>query len=169
MGKKQQFVPQRKGVGGFDALALRLKQSYEAELAKAKADYDYRLGFAIDFLTQAGCDAFFMTANDMFDLGPARVKEAAEKYREYIVGMMDALIADSYDEKTGNGDKDLEYFWNSVDERIRQIEGESLFTPHTERYPENGITVLSDLFVRFVRRAAEKREAEKAGAGDGKA
>ena len=148
-------------MSGFDALTIKLKREYEAELAKVKEDYEFRLGFTIDFLTQAGCDAFFMTANDMFDLGPARVKEAAETYKEYLIGMMDALIADSYDEKTGNGDKDLAYFWASVDERMEQIMGKSLFTPHEERYPETGASVLTEIFVRFVRRAAEKRAAEK--------
>jgi hypothetical protein len=79
---------------------------------------------------------------------------------------MDALIDDSYDEKTGNGDKDLAYFWASVDERLKQIEGEH-FTPHEERYNESGIKTFTELYHRFLTRILAERTEKEREATDG--
>ena len=144
-------MPQKRGMSGFEIVSSQLRREYEIKLREARADYERNLQFACDFLTQACLDAFLMTANDLWDLGPSRVKEASEAFSEYFHRMMDALIDDAYDEKTGNGSKDLAYFWASVDERMEQIEG-TYFTPHEERYDETGTRLFTELFRRFVAR-----------------
>ena len=159
MGKNGKYVPQSRGMSGFDKVSSNLRREYEGKLLQARADYEARLGFTIDFLTQACGDAMLMAMNDLYDLGPSRVQEARDKYKEYFLAMMDALIEDSYDEESGNGDKELTYFWASVDERLAQIEGPH-FEPHEERYDESGIRTFTELFRRFVARTvAAKKEA----------
>lgn len=160
MGNKNGYVPQRRGPSGFDKVSNALRREYDGKLLQARADYEARLGFTIDFLTQACGDAMMMAMNDLYDIGPSRVQEAREKFQEYFLAMMDALIDDSYDEETGNGDRELTYFWASVDERLAQIEGPH-FTPHEERYDESGIKTFTELFRRFVARtvAAAGKEA----------
>ena len=158
MGNKNKYVPQSRGMSGFDKVSNTLRREFEGKLLQARADYEARLGFTIDFLTQACGDAMLMAMNDLYDLGPSRVQEARDTFKEYFLAMMDALIDDSYDEESGNGDKELTYFWASVDERLKQIEGE-FFTPHEERYDESGIRTFTELFRRFVARTvAAKKE-----------
>lgn len=164
MGKNNKYVPQRRGTSGFDKVSNTLRREFEWKLLQAGADYEARLGFTIDFLTQACGDAMIMAMNDIYDLGPSRVEEARDKYKEYFLAMMDALIDDSYDETTGNGDKELTYFWASVDERLKQIEGPH-FEPHEVRYDESGIRTFTELFRRFMARTvAEAKEGEADGA-----
>ena len=163
MGKQNRYVPQGRGMSGFDKMSNALRREYETKLRQAAADYEARLGFAIDFLTQACGDAMLMTMNDLYDIGPSRVREARDSFKEYLLRMMDALIEDSYDEESGNGDKDLTYFWASVDERLEHIEGD-FFTPHDERYDESGIKTFTELFRRFVARTVAEA---KGGETDG--
>lgn len=164
MGKNGKYVPQMRGMSGFDKASNTLRREYEQKLHAARADYETRLGFTIDFLTQACGDAMLMAMNDLYDLGPGRVEEARDKFKEYFLAMMDALIDDSYDEESGNGDRELTYFWASVDGRLEQIEGPH-FEPHEKRYDESGIRTFTQLFRRFVARTvAEAKEGEANGA-----
>ncbi len=163
MGNKNKYVPQQRGMSGFDAVTNTLRREYDKKLREAAADYEAKLGFTIDFLTQACGDAMLMTMNDLYDLGPGRVQEAQDTFKEYFISMMDALIEDSYDEKSGNGDKELAYFWATVDKRLEQITGPQ-FTPHEERYDESGIRTFTELFRRFAERlVAAKKEGETNG------
>ena len=85
-------------MSGFDKVSNALRREYENKLLQARTDYEARLGFTIDFLTQACGDAMLMAMNDLYDLGPSRVLEARDKFKDYFLAMMDALIDDSFEE-----------------------------------------------------------------------
>lgn len=133
MGKQKRNVPQKRGMNALGRVRANLEDLYEAKQR-----------FMVDFLLQAGCDAFILAAADVFDLGEEKANEAVASYREYIMQMMDALIEDSKD------DDELVYFWTDLDRRLKQIVGDELFVPHDERYDETGLRIFGDLCKRTI-------------------
>ena len=137
MGKKNNRVPQRRGMNALERVRANIDEKYEIKQR-----------FQTDFLLQAGCDAFMMTAADMFDLGPDRAMEAMNTYRDYIMKMMENLIEDSKD------DDELTYYWADLDRRLKQIVGEEHFAPYEQRYDETGVRIFGELYRRTARRIA---------------
>lgn len=113
--------------------------------AKCRAEYETKLRGQVDFLLQIGCDAFLMTAEDLFDLQPGRAVEAVNTYKGYIDRLMDHLIEDA------KSDADLTYFWADLDRRLEQIVGSENFVPRELRYDEKGEKIFMGLFSRYVR------------------
>ena len=132
----------------------RGKNFLERLEARQRAEADAKQQFQTDFLLQIGCDAFFLTAADLFDLQPGRAVEAMTTYREYIMVLMDNLIDDSRD------DQELTYFWTDLDRRMKQIVGEDAFVPREERYDETGERIMHELLIRYAARVKARREAE---------
>lgn len=137
MGKNRGFVPPQK-----NGMMERFKRQLEAE-------FDARERFQTDFLLQVGCDAFLMAAADVFKLGPGRAKKAMEAYRDYVMRIMDAVIENGGQGRSGKGEN-LDYFWTDLDRRLKQICGDS-FTPHEERYEQTGLRLFAELFLRTVK------------------
>ena len=121
-----------KGMGYLDRLQ-----------AAEQAKYDRKMQIQVDFLLQIGCDAFVMTAADLWDLQPARAVEAVSAYRDYIYKLMDHLIDDARD------DPELAYFWTDLDRRLEQIVGKQAFVPRERRYDQTGQRVFNQLLERF--------------------
>lgn len=112
------------------------------------AEEDVRRRFQSDFLLQVGMDAMLMTAADVFGMGAGRAERTMVTYKEHVEEIMGRLIEDSLNKKTGNGDNQLEYFWESLDKRIHQIVGDRMFMGHKERYDETGMRLFLDLYRR---------------------
>ena len=145
MGKQKKMVPQQRGMNSFGIFQQRMEEKFEAKQR-----------FMTDFLLQAGCDAFILTAADVFQLGPGRAKAAMTAYREYIIEIMDALIED------GRDDDELTYFWADLDRRLEQIVGKDNFAPHEQRYDDTGIRIFGELCKRtFTKILTAKSETER--------
>jgi hypothetical protein len=138
MGKNVRYVPQGRGKKPLDMVQERLE-----------AEFDAKQRFQTDFLLQAGADAFLLAAADMFKLGKGRAAAAMETYKTRLMELMDRLIEDG-DE---NG---LEYYWQTLDARLRQIVGDENFVPHDQRYDETGRRIFLELFKRTVRKELER-------------
>ena len=137
MGKKNNRVPQGRGMNALERVRANLEAKFEDKQR-----------FQTDFLLQAGCDAFVLTAADLFELDETRAVEAINRYREYIMELMDALIEDSRD------DDELVYYWADLDRRLEQIVGKEHFTRHEDRYDETGVRIFGELYKRTARRIA---------------
>ena len=148
MAKKRNggFVPQKRGMNALDRIRASLQEQYE-----------HRQRYETDFLLQAGCDAFLLTAADLFDLDENNALEAVNTYREYIMRMMEALIEDSRD------DDELTYYWADLDRRLEQIAGKDNFVPYDKRYDDTGIRIFGDLYKRTVLKilTAKKEDGEE--------
>lgn len=153
MGKNNKFpagVNLARGQNAMQRLESRLR-----------AEYDVKQQFSTDFLLQVGCDAFLLSASEVFQCGPGRAGKAINVYRKYINEIMDNLIEDSGG-NDGNGDRELSFFWSDLDRRLKQIVGKEKFTPHNERYDETGTKLFEGLFQRYMgRRILALKEAEK--------
>lgn len=133
MGKNRQRVPQGRGMNALDRVQARMEEKFEIKQR-----------FMTDFLLQAGCDAFLLAAADVFQMGKGRAKAAMGAYREYVMKIMDEMLADS------GGDEDLSYFWADLDRRLKKTVGDELFVPHDQRYDDAGIRIFGDLCKRTV-------------------
>lgn len=138
MGKQRKFVPQSHGKKPLTMVQDRM----EAEFAAKQQ-------FQADFLLQAGADAFLLAAADVFQLGKGRAAAAMQAYKERLEELMDRLIAD--------GDSgDLAYYWETLDQRLRQIVGDEHFVPHDQRYDETGRRLFIGLFQRYMKAKLEQ-------------
>jgi hypothetical protein len=149
-------VPQRKGMNALERIR-----------AQMEAQFEEKQRFQTDFLLQAGCDAFLMAEADVFHLGSGRAEAAINAYREYLMQIMESLIEDS------KGDDRLEYFWEDLDRRLKQIVGPELFVPHDRRYDDTGLRIFTQLYrrtlERAIARAAQKLAAEDAAKAEAEA
>lgn len=138
-------VPQ---FGGGGNLIQRTEQ-------RLRAEFDAKERFITDFLLQVGCDAFLIAAADVFQLGQGRAEKAIRAYKSTVMEMMERIV----DFKG----KDMDYYWDTLDRRIRQIVGDRNFAPREKRYDETGMAVFCELFIRTAKAIKEANLAGKDG------
>lgn len=146
MGKNGKFVPQGRGKKPLDMVQDRMRQ-----------EFAIKQQFQADFLLQAGADAFLLAAADVFQLGKGRAAAAMQAYKERLEELMDRLIEDG-------DNNELTYYWDTLDQRLRQIVGDENFVPHDQRYDETGRRLFIGLYQRSVqaelRRIADRMDGE---------
>lgn len=96
-------------------------------LQRVRRDVDRQLSESRSIHTQMCLDAAMIAANEVFNMGPTRAKAFADAFSSALREIATMTVQD------GKSDKQLWFTKAKLDERLKQICGES-FQPWEERY-----------------------------------
>ena len=105
-----------------------MKSKPNSMLAKLQANMEEDYRIKREIALQMSLDAAFFAANEVFQMGPGRVKAFYDAYTKYFREINKLMSED------GKVDDEMVYSTEVIDRLLKPIVGPKLFQPWIERY-----------------------------------